>query len=392
MKGLKPRLQQNLQLTMLLTSFMVLTGVTLYALADFDDLPAVETSREPAPPPMVRVIEVSPSGYRPRLQGSGKAKPRYSMELTSELSGRLEKLTDLLRSGRQVNKGDLLARIDDTQYLRAVASAERQLADARVKLAEERGQSRQARNGWKQSGQSGDAPDLLLRKPQLTAAESLEKEAIESLKVARRDLSSTRITAPFNGVIIERKVSPGQYLQPGDSIATLFSTDQVEIPISLPPNQWSLLPDSKELKKLSATLKNANDTRWEGTVSRLEQHVNSETRQRSLIIEVKGPLEQNPPLLAGSFLKAEIPVTRKDNLLAIPAKSLGGSGDIWFVDQNNRLDRFKADIVFQQNGMLFVKPPADIDQLPLQVVTSALPGYLTGQSVIPEKAVVAGKH
>lgn len=392
----EPKTTRRRRLLNIAIAFGCLIAAAIYTSYAIENRPTPEYKSQPPLIPVVSVIEVPIDSYQATLQGNGEAEPHFTLELATEVAGRVMNVSEALQSGEKVEGNALLASIDPVSYQRAVASAEQSLAQAQVELLQEQHQARQSRDEWQQSG-LGSQPDspLVLRDPQLAAAGASVKQAQAMLKQAKQDLARTQIKAPFDALVVKRHISPGQYLQPGDPIATLYSTDRIEVRISLPLRQWSLLPDPNVLiDKQQVTLASNHGAQWQGTVRRIERHINKGSRQRSLVVSVDQPMQQTPPLLAGTFLQATLTGTAIDTLLAVPASSMTADGYIWYLDNDDKLSRFKADIVFQQDGTLFVEAPelvtgTDFPET-IPVLTSPLPGYIPGQTVKPQLIALEG--
>lgn len=338
--------------------------------------------------PDVSVVTVSAGSYRARLDGYGEALPHYELELVSRVSGRVTGLDERFASGRLISEDTPLVTLEDQDYQEAVANAEATLASARVSLLEEQREGEQARQDWQRSGMGG-APDsaLVLREPQLAAAEAEVKQAQQALASAQRDLSDTRLTAPFDALVVSRDISPGSYLQAGTTVGTLYSTDRVEITIALPASDWQYLslPDA-EKTSLPVTLTSVETgQQWTGRVLRTEQHLD-ESRQRSLIVAVDQPLDVDPALLPGTFLEATLDGSNVDGLWRIPSSALSQSGDIWYVQDDNTLANFSATPVFSDENAIYVRPPEALGDSVQQVVSQPLSSYLTGMKVTPVEA------
>jgi len=349
--------------------------------------PPVENIRNPVP--MVAVLAVQASTHQVHMQGHGEARPRHELTLKAELTGRITTMNPILESGQRLAPGTTLVIMDPTPYEQAVATAKYALASAKLALSLEEQEAKRARDEWQQAGLEKDqASPLLLRKPQLEAAEALVNQARAMLDKAEWDLANTRIRSPFDAMVVERLVAPGQYVQAGDAIATIYSLDRMDVRVSLPLHQWSLLPDTGQLTgKKDVILTSTTGQQWLGEITRIEQHIDSSSRQRSLVVSVYHPMQQPESLLAGTFLKAEFSGIAHEELLAVPASSLSGTGDIWYVNDTNRLSRFAAQIVFQQEGILFVRSPVEIGAgnsgESLAILRSPLSSYVSGQQVIP---------
>jgi len=61
-----------------------------------------------------------------------------------------------------------------------------------------------------------------------------QAEASDALKLAQKALRDHRITAPFDGVLGERIVSIGDFLDVGQSVATLSTTDPIHVEFTVP--------------------------------------------------------------------------------------------------------------------------------------------------------------
>lgn len=344
----------------------------------------------PAQRPEVRVVQIEPGSYQAQVAGYGEARARYALSLTAQVAGRVVALADNLQSGLRVGKGEVLLELEDTDYRAAVASAENDLAAAKLALLEEERQGIQARAEWKASGLKGK-PDsaLVLREPHLAAAKAAVANAEAALASARHDLAETRIRAPFDAMVVSRSVAPGSYVQAGTEVATLYSADRIEISVPLPEQDWEKLPTAAELKQATwpVVLRSVDSgQRWDGYVLRAEQHLDETTRQRALIVAVDRPLDRSPPLLPGTFLHATVAGRHLDGLLKLPSSALSLRGEIWAIGANDTLRSFPAEAVFADGEGLYVDAP-EATSAPLEVVVHPLNGYLQGMAVKPVAAV-----
>ncbi|MFO7860953.1 MAG: hypothetical protein R6U41_07000 [Desulfosalsimonas sp.] len=95
------------------------------------------------------------------------------LTLASKVSGQVQSLAEDFEPGKRFKKGEILARLEDSDYRAAVAAADHDLSDARLSLLEEDRKALQAKAEWEASGVSGKpASELVLHKPQVAAAEA----------------------------------------------------------------------------------------------------------------------------------------------------------------------------------------------------------------------------
>ncbi|MCL1126565.1 efflux RND transporter periplasmic adaptor subunit [Shewanella surugensis] len=377
-------------ITTLIASLCIIAAIT-YTRAQKADY--IKQSRAVGQPtviasPEVEVITVNKQDYQAEIIGHGEAKSRNMLVLTTEVSGQVETLSPQFETGKQIKQGALLASLNDTNYQQAVTDAQVSVADAKVALLEEERQGQQAQMEWKNSGMKGE-PDssLVLRQPQLIAAQAALSNAQRQLKTAQRNLQKTQITAPFNALIISRDIQPGSYLSVGTTVSTLYSTDRVEITIPLSEHQWNSLPtfNNIEPKSWLVTLTNTDATEhWQGYVQRIEQHLDSSSRQRALIVAIDSPLEQTPALFPGTFLTARVQGATLNAIWALPASAISQSGDVWYLDNNSNLMNFKANKLFEIEDKVYITPVDDKESA--QIVIRPLNNYLVGMKMTPTQS------
>lgn len=125
----------------------------------------------------------------------------------------------LVDDTRRVRKGDVLVRLDDTDFKIALARAEAGLAAAQANLTKSR-IDLQRRRALAASGDvSGD---------EVTTAEDAYATAVADLDAAKAayeqakvDLARSVIRAPIDGVVTKREVQVGQRVQPGTPLMTV---------------------------------------------------------------------------------------------------------------------------------------------------------------------------
>ena len=303
-----------------------------------------EVLRATGMPVSVRVVE--PGSYPAVIKALGEVMPLWQTTVRARAEGKIVMISKQLRVGSIVKKGELLVRIEKSAYEMAVADAASRLAVAKIDLLREERESMEARKNWKQSGISGEpTSSLVLRKPQLKAAQSDVAAARATLKHAKILLGHTEIRAPYDGVIMQQNVNPGESLFIGDKVVTLYGLETAEIGVHLDAGQWALLPQSvfeAEVRLVDPQ----QQAGWEARVVRESLHLSRDSRLRTLFMQVENPLDQTPPLLPGTFVRAEISGKQIPDLLRITEAAMTKQGIVWFVDKDNLLVPHNAEPVF----------------------------------------------
>ncbi|WP_394243185.1 efflux RND transporter periplasmic adaptor subunit [Vibrio astriarenae] len=335
--------------------------------------------------PKVAVQTTNTDSYQAQVVGYGETKARYELDFSSEVSGRVELLTEDFETGTIVKQGTILAKLDDTTYQQAVTQAKADVASANLALLEEQRQGEQAKSEWERSGIDGEpSSPLVLREPQLASAQATLANAQQALEKAQRDLEDTVVRAPFDALIVSRDAQPGSYLAVGQVIATLYSVDRVEVELPLSEQQWNSLPTSTDFDQWQVTVTDSTGLhQWKAHVERTLQHVEENTRQRSIIVAVDLPLEQSTPLHPGTFVKATLNGAVVDEVWEIPASAVSQQGDIWTVNTEGLLQKQPAEKLFERQDKVYVTPSVEEDNV--QVVMRPLSTFQEGMKVNPSE-------
>jgi RND family efflux transporter MFP subunit len=332
--------------------------------------------------PTVTVEYVNTGTYSATITGYGELTPHFSLSLAAEVSGQIININEQLEVGNVISKGEWLAKIDPTNYLATVKEAEQAVSEAKLALLEEERQVLQAQLEWKSSGIEGQ-PDseLVLREPQLQAAKSTLAHAEATLAYAKKELERTTIKAPFNAVITERQISLGSYVQTGSDIVSIYSIDRLEAVVPLSGKDWRLI-DENTLSDANVSLKNIDTQQnWLGRVLRSQRHVDSDTRQRSIIVAIDEP--QNNQAYSGMFVSMTLSGKPTESLWKLPTTALSQRGEIWYVNSDNELHNFSTSPLFNEAEFIYVSPPDELIASETAIVVQPLNSYVKGMKVSP---------
>lgn len=377
------------QIAVFLVAAGLLIGLVFYIKGEVKaraDMPVPEKEKVSLHPE-VSVTSVSTGSYNAQITGYGSVAPHFELTVTARVAGRITLLSNTFETGNRVKKGEVIAQLDNTEYKNALAQALKDLSDAELALLEEERQALQAKTEWDSSGFPGE-PDssLVLREPQMAAAKAAVTASRTAVETAKADLSYTRITAPFDALVVTRRVAPGSYVQEGAAIAVLYSTDRAEITVSLSAGQWSGLPDMETLNscKWPVSLVHAQTGhQWAGYILRASRQVDEKSRQQSLIVALDHPLDSDTPLLFGSFVTVNIQGWPRSGLWELPGSAFSQKGEIRYVKKDNTLASFTTEPVFSHGEFIYVAPPKEIADSAGKVLIHPLNHYLDDMAVTP---------
>ncbi len=340
--------------------------------------------------PVVEVVTVENRDYPVKINTRGTVRPHTETTLVAQISGEIVHVAPGFRNGGFFNKGDVLLRIDPRDYQTAVKLAESTLAQAKLKLAQEEARAAQAKRDWERLGEPGKPDDLVLRKPQLQTERANVAAAQAQLEQAKLNLQRTRITAPYDGRLLEKKADLGQYVNPGNVLGKIYAIDYAEVRLPLNNRQLAFV-DIPEIfrgqEKQSTTgpevLLRAQiggkTWEWPARIVRSEGAIDEQSRQTFVIARVDDPYAERqsgqPPLKVGQFVEAEVTGRTLENVPVIPAAALRAGNHVFIVDADMRLRKRSVEILWQDAENAVVKSGLQAgDRLVLTPVSSKLVG------------------
>jgi RND family efflux transporter MFP subunit len=245
-----------------------------------------------------------------------------------------------VREGDRVKAGQELVVLDDSDMAQRVAAAEAGNREA-LKAMEEARQNRQLADITYQryknlavekivTGQEMDQIETQKKVADLgyeRAAESA-KRAGAQLEEARITRGYTRITAPHNGVITERKIDPGSLAMPGSPLLVLEDTSRFKVEAHVDSRLAGRVTTGLPVKMAFA----GADKEVAGTIGEVTPAV--DPRTRSFLVKI---YLDDPSLRSGLYTKVSIPEGRKQALL-VPANAVVAKGQltgVYAVDEKN---------------------------------------------------------
>ncbi|MBG0791416.1 MAG: efflux RND transporter periplasmic adaptor subunit [Desulfovibrionaceae bacterium] len=193
-----------------------------------------EEVAKPEPVRPVRVFATSDKNHLDSRTYPGKVKASKEASLAFRLSGEVVELN--VNEGDYVKKGQLIAMIDQRDYLAAVADYEAQLVGAYSTLKEAKLNIERSTKLLQQKIISQSSFDTAQSNYETSRARALSLE--QTLRRAKLNLQYTELVAPFNGVVAKKYISNHEFVQARESIIDLEDISSVDIVVDVPENVW----------------------------------------------------------------------------------------------------------------------------------------------------------
>lgn len=355
----------------ILIAVVVWILVVLYLWEAEDSIDIQQTIVE-APLPLVSYEPVSIAPATARVSAYAEVQPRWSAELKAAVSGRVIQVTENALSGERVAKGTVLVTLEDSRYQAEKGAAQLAVKEARLELSRAKKNTEIEKKLFAQTGVK-PPNDFALHLPQLEIAESALKLAQSRLVVARQQLSDATIRAPFSAFIAERNVSPGQMVNPGDSLLKLVDDRDFELVVGLSRTDWLLV--KQPLAGAEAKILNQpGEVIGTAIVRSAGGFLDQKTRLYQIFLELKR--EKTGKILSGDFIRVQLPGVTVPKAINIPASAYTAEGFIWYLDTQNRLQRISPEVLFRSQERLIIKAPKtlSIERIAITPLASFLPG------------------
>jgi RND family efflux transporter MFP subunit len=351
----------------------VLTGVTAL-LADMDNVADIKKQDKPDPLPLVTVEHVSGGEQSLVVEAYAEIKPRWVLDLKSDVSGVIVRMHSLALAGSRVGKDEPLFVIDDIHYQAELAEAERACREAELDQQRAVYATRVAQRQFDSAG-AQPPNDLALHLPQLNIANATVKAARARVKVAQQQLDHTVVRAPYSGYVIQRFVSPGQMYMAGDPVARLIDDSHYDIAVDVSNSDWQRLRHPIQGQKVSLYNERGNAV---GNAVVRESGGYRDQATRHYIVHLYAQ-RADTDALAGDLVRVRFQGRTERNTLSIPASALTGNGSVWWIESDNTLARGVVDVLSHSDDRVLIRAPHN--KVEWRIVAMPQSSYLPGQNV-----------
>jgi len=286
-------------------------------------LTACGTESASAPPlePPVRPVKmhtVQGPSAAPAREYPGTVSAAETATLSFEVPGTVVELS--VEEGERVEEGQLLARID-------AADAQSRLRSARATRNAARSAYERAKSLYAQG---------IVSQQQLEARQREYEVAQSQLEQAQTQVGDTRLTAPFDGRVAEKRVELNENVGPQQPIVTLQDLSRMEVVIDVP--EQSRMRRALQSESLAVTFSMRPDRRVPATLNEITTTADPRTRTYEATLTVRPPDEAG--ILPGMTARAIVgggPAPRSDSsgAVTIPVSAVfsrsEGEASVWTV-------------------------------------------------------------
>lgn len=269
------------------------------------------------------------------VSATGNLEPTNTIDVGIEVSGTITEV--LVDYNDHVTAGQLMARLDTTKLMSKVTSSKAALLRYQANISSAKATLANAKNEWERVHQmyastGGNYPSkkevdeadnaLLSTKALLDAAIAQSAQADAELASDRDNLRKAIVVSPIDGIVLERKVEPGQTVVASMQTPILFTMaeDLTNMKVIVSIDEADV-GEVKENQKVDFTVDAHPDTKFRGIITqlRLNSQIVNGVVTYDAVVKIKN---DNLLLRPGMTATAKIITGTLNNVLTVPNAAL----------------------------------------------------------------------
>ncbi len=303
-----------------------------------------EKPQEPEGEPPIRpvktvLVESSAEGgirqFPARIDSLNKA------DLSFRVPGKVKEI--LVAEGEHVEEGQLLARLDDTDYL--------------IVLNDRRAVWQRAKNDFERAKKL--IKDGYISRTDYDKLEAAFTSAEAALKAAEQDLAYTELKAPFAGTVAKRYVEQFEEVQPNEPVLALSDTSSLKVIFDVPEKIILTIKQSSERDsvKVWASFDAVPNKKFE--LRYLEAATQADPQTQTFQITFTMPRPKGLTVLPGMTATVTVDMTNvqeavQGSLLPLTAVTANAALEpiVWVVDDNYTVHAHKVELGQMQGSRI----------------------------------------
>ncbi len=281
--------------------------------------PGLSAASGQALPAGARTLKLTSQSLANTLAWQGVVKSRQAVKISAKYPARILEMP--ARVGDRVKQGGVLARLDNREPRAAHAAAAAALTAAQAQARQAEQDLKRVTQLYEKQAATRQTYDAAVAQAQTTAA--LLKQAAGRAEQTQAQLAEDAILAPFDGVVGERWLNPGDMAQPGLALLSFHQPGDLRLEAGIAEQCQTALHAGQtvevQIDALNQTLK--------GKIEEIAPEIDPQTRSRLL----KVALPPAPGLAHGQFGRLELACEDRQTALLIPASAVMHYGQLQAV-------------------------------------------------------------
>jgi len=287
------------------------------------------------------ITEVKPHDLRQILSASGSLRAINQATVKAMVAGEVREV--LVREGESVEAGQVLIKMDASEYQARQGQAKGALAAARGQLdiatkARDNNKALLAKGFISQNAFDNAESQYRIALANVESAKG-------ALDVAKKSLGDTVIRAPISGLVSSRTVQPGEKVSPDNRLLDVVDLHQMEMEAAVPTTDIMHIKPGQEVQMKVEGV----SIPLIGKVARINPSTQAGSRSILVYIEVDNP---QGALRVGMFGEAQLTLAKKSSVLTVPQSALqtnAGNTTVYAIE-NGKLEQKPVTLGIRGNN------------------------------------------
>ena len=314
------------------------------------------------------------------ITATGTIEPVTQVEVGTQVSGIIDKI--YVDYNSIVKKGQVIAELDKTNLISELTSAQSNLANAQSNLNYQTSNF----NRYKTLYEKGlvSANDFESARLTYQQAQATVKVQTQNVQKAKTNLGYATITAPIDGVVLNRAVEEGQTVASSFSTPTLFTIAQDLTDMRVIANiDEADIGGVAEGQRVTFAVDAYPDDTFEGSITQVRQEATTESNVVTYEVVISAP-NNDLKLKPGLTANVTIYTMEKNHVLAVLSKALRFSpSDKLLTKEQSIEDCESPSKVWKQEGNVFKAYPVKTG-ITNGTLTEVVSGLKEGDEVLTE--------
>lgn len=275
----------------------------------------------------VKVATVVTSDALDQRQFAGRVKAVQTVDLSFQVGGKLSELH--FREGEIIPEGQLIAALDESDFVREVKRARFNLELLEKTLARQRSL----------------AEHNMISSQQLDETRTRYELARVALEKAEQDLSYTRLKAPFDALVTRQLVDNYTNVQAGQGIVRLQDVSEVRVQVSVPEKLLAAVSGDR-LHAVSATFELLPGQEF--PLEYREHQSEADSVTQTYVVELGMPQPENAQILPGMTARVTLKLAQARDHLWVPLSAVQSRADgapyIWRINPDRMVSRVPVQL------------------------------------------------
>jgi len=323
----------------------------------------------------VEVLQAEKDDFPISITGYGEVSALNVVPLASEVAGKITKIHPRLEAGEIIPQGDVLFKIDPTDYMTVRKTGRKRLTILERSHELAKKEHERVRKLFENNRVGTLAGVETAEKAMLSVADQIN-QILQILETAEINLKRCEVRAPFNARIKSISLEKDQYVTRGQNVVTLADDSVLEIQIPLDSRdarKWLRFDGEKINKKIAwfsgleqipckiSRTETNNGQTWDGRLHRVVK-CDQQTRTITVAVRIDAATAAiknslSLPLVDGMFCSVKIPGRNLNNVFKLPRQAVSFENTVYLAVDNRlktvpvKVARIEGESAYVADGL-----------------------------------------